>query len=157
MAYDVIRKRKIRGGRLRPFEWGGPARLLPAAQRRRDMERAQQDAKRKFPNLETKLDRIAKRIKEARMSGQRFAYKKPLFELYELAHGWHEEDRLDVRIGQVASLRGISVRVTANPFNVLVRAVLAENADRKTVSRWSVQLKKALDDDAAPSELNEYI
>jgi hypothetical protein len=148
------RLRKIRGGRLvaaRP--WGGPARLLPAAQRRRDMESAQQDAKRKFPNLDAKLEGIAKSIREARISGRRFAYKEPLQELYEMAHRWNEADELKKRVGYVAALRAIPVRANANLFSVLVRAVLDADADRKTVSRWSISLKKALEDDVAPSDL----
>lgn len=156
---DIVkgRLRKIRGGRFVPRPFGGPVRLLPAAQRRRDMEHARQDAKSTFPNLETRLDKIAKKIQDARMSGRRFAYKKPLRDLYKMAYRWNEAEKLNARVGQVAALRAIPVRSNANPFSVLVRAVLGGNADRKTISRWSGPLKRAMDKGVAPSDLNEHI
>lgn len=157
MAYDAIRRRNVRGGRLRPPTWGGPVRPSPAAQRRRDLQMAQEETKRKFPNLDAKLERIAKRIREARLSGRRFAYKEPLRDLYEMAYDWNEADKLDARIRHVANLRGIPIRANANPFSVLIKALLGQSADRKTVSRWSVQLKKAMDDDVAPKDLNTHI
>ncbi|OSI74980.1 hypothetical protein BSZ21_05335 [Bradyrhizobium canariense] len=128
----------------------------PAAQRRRDVRRAQEEAKSKFPRLESKLDKIKNGIRDARLSGRRFAYKEPLRDLYELAYGWYEEDKLDERIRQVANLRAICVR-KANPFSVLIRAVLDEDADRKTVSRWSVALNEAMENEVAPTDVGEYL
>jgi hypothetical protein len=157
--HDVIngQRRKIRVGRLVARPFGGPVRLSSASKRRREKESAQEDAKNRFPNLDAQLDRITRRLKEARLSGQRFAYKKPLRDLYKMAYRWDEADKLEARIGHVASLRGIPVRANANYFSVLVRAVLGERADTKTVSRWSVQLKKAMDDSVVPSDLSEHI
>jgi hypothetical protein len=150
MVYDAMRGRNVRGWRLgyRP-----PARLLPAAQRRRDMKDAQEAAKTKFPKLDAKLEGIAKKIRDARLSGRRFAYKEPLQELYGMAHRWNEADELKKRVGHVAALRALPVRANANLCSVLVKAVLDADADRRTVSRWSIPLKKALEDDVAPSDL----
>ncbi|WP_298260442.1 hypothetical protein [Bradyrhizobium sp.] len=74
-----------------------------------------------------------------------------------MAYDWNEADKLDARIRHVANLRGIPIRANANPFSVLIKALLGQSADRKTVSRWSVQLKKAMDDDVAPKDLNTHI
>jgi hypothetical protein len=157
--HDVIsgQRRKIRVGRLVPRPFGGPVRLSSASKQRVEKESAQEDAKKRFPILEAELDRIAKRLKQARLSGKRFAYKKPLRDLYEMAYRWDKKGTFEARIGHVANLRGISVRTNANDFSVLVKAVLGGHADRKTVSRWSVQLKKAMDGDVAPSDLIEHI
>jgi hypothetical protein len=154
MVYDVMRKRKIRGGRLgyRP-----PVRLTPAAQRRRDRQRAQELAKSEFPVLEAKLDRISEKLRAARMSGKRFAYKVPLKNLYTLAYDWDQKGKLQARIGKVAALRAIALRAKANPFNVLVRAVLGVSAERKVVSRWSVPLTKALNKGVSPKALGKHI
>lgn len=154
MVYDVIRKRKIRGGRLgyRP-----PVRLTPAAQRRRDRQRAQEVAKSEFPILEAKLNRISEKLRAARMSGKRFAYKVPLVDLYKLAYDWVQKNKLQARIGQVAALRAMTLRANANPFNVLVRAVLGVSADRKVVSRWSVPLTKALNKGVSPKAFRKHI
>src|SRR5438270_814457 len=142
---DIVngRRRTTRGGRL-----GVPPRrrVLPAVQRRRDRNRAQEEAKAKYPNLEARLDKIAKRIREARMTGRRFAYKEPLRDLYQMAYSWHEAGKLTERVLHVASLRAIPIRPNANPFSVLVRAVLDEDAERRTVSRWSGQLNVAMND-----------
>jgi hypothetical protein len=147
------RRRKVRAGGfgLRP-----QLPSTPAAQRRREVRLAQEDAKSKYPVLEAKLDKIKSRIRDARLSGRRFAYKEPLRDLYKMAHGWYEEDILEERIRQVANLRAIRVR-KANPFSVLIRAVLDEDADRKTVSRWSVALNEAMENEVAPSDVDEYI
>jgi hypothetical protein len=145
-------------GRKRSILKGRPAmRVSPAVQRRRNVESAQLDAKSRFPNLDAKLDQIAKGIREARLSGQRFAYKKPLRDLYEMAYDWNKADRLKKRVGYVAALRAIPVRANANSFSVLVRAVLDADAERRNVSRWSVPLEKALHDGVAPRDLNGYI
>jgi hypothetical protein len=119
--------------------------------------RAQEDAKRKFPNLEEKLDAIRNGIREARLSGRRFEYKEPLRDLYELAYGWSENDLLEKRIGQVAALRAIRPRKAANPFSVLIRAVLEDDADRKTISRWSVALNNAMENEVAPEDVCEHL
>jgi hypothetical protein len=146
------RRRNVRGG----FGYAPQVPLTIAAQRRREMLRAQEDAKSKYPNLETKLDKIKSRIREARLSGRRFAYKEPLRDLYKMAYHWYEKDKLEERIRQVANLRAIRVR-KANPFSVLIRAVLDEDADRKTVSRWSVALNEAIESEVAPKDVGEHI
>jgi hypothetical protein len=74
-----------------------------------------------------------------------------------MAHYWNEKGKLDAFVRRVANLRAIPIRSNANPFSVLVKALLGNSADRKTVSRWSVQLKKAMDDNVAPSDLDEHI
>ena len=153
---DIVngRWRTIRGGRL-----GVPPRrrVPPAVQRRRDIARAQEEAKASYPVLQAKLDKIEKRMWDARASGKRFAYKKPLTDLYKMAHYWNEKGKLDAFVRRVANLRAIPIRSNANPFSVLVKALLGNSADRKTVSRWSVQLKKAMDDNVPPSDLDEHI
>jgi len=68
-----------------------------------------------------------------------------------------ERHKLQRRIEQVAALRAIALHVNANPFNVLVRAVLGASAERKRVSRWSVPLAKALSDGVAPQALRKHI
>jgi hypothetical protein len=151
------RMRKVRGGRLRPFTWGGPMPVLPRVQRRRDMERAQQEAKSRFPNLDAKLEKIAKSLREARISGRRFAYKQPLQDLYKMAYRWNGANKLKKCVENVAALRAIPVRANANLFSVLVRAVLDTDADRKNVSRWSVPLQRAMDRGIAPSDLDKHI
>jgi hypothetical protein len=86
---DIVngRMRTIRGGRLgvRPRQ-----HVPPAVRRCRALVQAQKDTKATHSNLEAKLDKIAKRIKEARISGRRFAYKEPLRDLYEMAYRWNE-------------------------------------------------------------------
>ena len=155
MDHQVTGRRgKVRAG---GFGLRRQERLTPAAHRRRDVRLAQEDAKSKYPVLEKKLAKIANRIREARVSGRRFAYKEPLQDLYEMAYRWYETDKLEERITQVANLRAIPVRANANPFSVLIRAVLGEDADRKTVSRWSVTLNEAMEDEVAPSDVDEYI
>lgn len=129
----------------------------PAAQRRREVARAQEDAKRTFPQLEKKLDSIRNGIRQARLSGRRFEYKKPLRELYELAYGWYEDDIFEKRLGHVAALRAIRLREAANPFSVLVRAVSEDDADRKTISRWSVALNNAMENEVAPDDVWEHL
>jgi hypothetical protein len=52
---------------------GVRARLTPAARRRRAALEAQQTAKAKFPNLESKLNRIADKLIERRSTGRRFS------------------------------------------------------------------------------------
>jgi hypothetical protein len=116
-----------------------------------------EEAKKKYPKLDATLKRISDEIRQARSTGKRFAYKKPLKALYKLAYGWSEEKCLNSRIKRVAGLRDIGVRENANPFSVLVRAVLGPNADRKTVSRWSLQLTSALEDEVEPDDLEGYI
>ena len=157
--HDVIngKRRKIRVGRLVPRPLGGPVRPLPAAQRRHDMELAQQSAKRNFPVLDAKLDRISGKLRAARLSGQRFAYKQPLRDIYTLAYDWEQKGMLQARIGQVAALRAIALRVNANPFNVLVRAILGVSAERRMVSRWSAPLTKALNKGVSPKALGKHI
>jgi hypothetical protein len=148
------RRRTVRAG-----GFGRPARerLTSAEQRMRELQLAQEDAKKKFPVLEQKLDAIRDGIREARSTGKRFAYKVPLRKLYELAYGWHEKGKLKSRIGDVANLRAIPGRAHANDFSVLVRAVLDGDADRRTVSRWSVALNDAIEKEVAPEDLIEHL
>jgi hypothetical protein len=119
--------------------------------------RAQEDAKRKFPKLEEKLDAIRNGIRQARLSGRRFEYKEPLRDLYELAYGWYKNDMFEKRLGHVAALRAIRLRKAANPFSVLVRAVSEDDADRKTISRWSVALNNAMENEVAPEDVCERL
>jgi hypothetical protein len=154
MDRQVNGRRKARAGGfgLRP-----QVPQTPAAQRRREVRRAQEIAKNKFPKLEVKLDQIAKQIRRARLSGKRFAYKEPLQNLYGMAYDWYQEDKLEERVRHVADLRALPVRKNANPFSVLVRAVLDEDPDRKTVSRWSVALNEAMENEVAPRDVGEYL
>src|ERR1700758_5885951 len=88
-----------------------PARELSRETRteaQRDM--TAEEAKKKYPNLDARLNRISDEIRQARSTGKRFAYKKPLKALYKLAYHWSENDRLDERMKIVAILREIQVR-----------------------------------------------
>lgn len=148
------RRRKARAGGfgLRP-----QVPQTAAAQRRREVRRAQEEAKNKYPGLEAKLDKIANQIRAARLSGRRFAYKEPLQDLYEMAFRWNEKNKLKALIRHAADLRAISVRANANDFSVLIRAVLDDDADRKTVSRWSVALNEALENEVAPGNVGAHL
>jgi hypothetical protein len=148
------RRRNVRAG-----GFGLPSQVpsTPAAERRREVRRAQEEAKSRYPGLEAKLDTIANRIRAARLSGRRFAHKEPLQDLYKMAYRWNEKNKLNALIRRAAHLRAISVRANANPFSVLIKAVLDKHADRKTVSRWSVALNDALEGEVAPSEMGKHI
>jgi hypothetical protein len=133
------RLRPVRGGRL-----GAAARqqgLSKAAVRRRDQASAKQKALEEFPVLVAKLNRIAEGLRR-NLSEGRFQYLKSLREIYVLVMRWESRGILDRRIRTVAAIYALTIRAKANPFSLIIRAVSTK--DRRTVSRWSLQLNRAM-------------
>jgi hypothetical protein len=85
------------------------------------------------------------------LSEGRFQYLKSLQEIYAPVMRWKSEGKLAGRIRTLAAIRGKTVRANANPFCVIIGAV--SDRDRRTVSRWSLQLNKALAAGTKPKSL----
>jgi hypothetical protein len=146
------RLRPVRGGRL-----GAAARqqgLSKAAVRRRDQASAQQKALEKFPLLVAKLNRIAEGLRR-NLSEGRFQYLKSLRDIYVLVMGWESSGILDRRIRTVAAIYALTIRAKANPFSLMIRAV--SQKDRRTVSRWSLQLNRAMSAHVKSKDLIHFL
>jgi hypothetical protein len=122
-------------------------RLSEAQKRRQKVARARIDAEAVFPVVKEKIEEIRLRFSDDVASG-RFGYLKPLKRIYRLVIKWNADEVLDARLKTVANLYEIVPRKDANRFSVLVKA--CTNRDRKTISRWSLLLKDALDQEISP-------
>jgi hypothetical protein len=131
-----------------------PRPLSAAARQRQALQRAQGEAKQASPKLEAILDSITAELKE-NLSAGRFQYQQSLKRVYALVFKWRREDQLSERIETIAALRGKTVRQNANPFGVFLGSI--SDRDRRTISRWAIELKKALSKNIKPKRLIKFM
>jgi hypothetical protein len=138
-------------GTIRPRKQGTKKRKTAAEVRR---ER-QAIARKKYPNVAKKLDRIKKLFEEADEKGGRYDYEEGLRETYILVRAWEAAGKGERRRADAAALAGILRRKGSNTFSVFLKCVSTRH--RSTLSRWSLSLSKALKAGVTPLALTAWL
>jgi len=143
--------RKIRVHRS-PFVRIQPTRKLSASEKRQaDREKAEKE----FPELMTIFNEIKAGLKENLATGERFAYRKSLKEMYRYILNWEKDGCLPDNQEAIARLRGVARRGDANRFSGIV--AICSDRDRRTVSRWSQELDSAYEQDIKPRRVLVFL
>jgi hypothetical protein len=152
----MISPKKRKPRRSSGLVWPKP-KLSAKAKRAADLKRAKADASENFPELNAWLDARADEVRKIQ-SGKRFAYHEVLAKIYEQIIGWDGDDLLEDRASTIANLQSKHRRRNLSPVNILMGAI-CERADRnrQLVSRWSSNLKKALDEGVNPTDIKQFL